>query len=425
MARAALAHYLLFSVFFFASQAVAYEWLPEFGSLTEAEQSEFEGPGRFSSEYPADILSYLKPADWEYLWLLHPRALDLVIGSTGSAHFQIDQRVKIHAPLTDHLDFRFTYFESSDREKISEHTILELVFWPWKRFGISFYGEPEHFKRGNDTGIALLLRPSELHEIRLFNTFIDVTRLKRSDTPDNFVDPYLPYARGMVGRLWSDAGEGKTEFFEYAFRYETKTRWNFPLDFYDYEYWKWFGSLFGQKSVAKAVDMNFRLQMDRKFESREPYSEESDQLFASWRTDRIKALVRAEFREFGPEGRWQFTPGLEFSKRVWTMESGEVQYRDLIPHMTLRLPGFGAGDREDFWDVGFVANWHRVFRAGAMPGEDSSSDSDGLVEMKLNLSYGFNFGSSSKLILIATGDLNKFFTRRSWDGGSAQFQLFF
>ena len=80
------------------------EWLPEFGSLTETEQAVFEGPGFFGAEYPADTLNYLKPAVWEYLWLVHPRALDLNLGSTGAAHFQLESRLKVPGGLSGSKD---------------------------------------------------------------------------------------------------------------------------------------------------------------------------------------------------------------------------------------------------------------------------------------------------------------------------------
>jgi len=392
--------------------AQAWEWNPEFQSLTETEQFAVEGPNRFASEYAADILSYLKPTEWEYEWLTHPQVMDLSLGSLSATHFMIDNRVKIQTRLAEHFEFRFLQTSEQNRERDSVHTILETIYFPNEKLGLSFYGEPTLYKRDTDTGLALILKPQPRHEIRLFNTFVDIARLKRSDTPDNFIEPFLPYSRGLVGRLWSEPGAGPGSFLEYALRYETHTRWYFPNPGYEYVYWKAFGSIFGSKTMPNGDSLNLRIQLDRKYEVRQQ----------SWRTDRLLTLGQGVFRNCGPWKSWDFTAGLSITLRKWQIDAQEVQYRDYSPQLLWSFPGFGKGEKRDRWTVGYLTTWHRDF--GPVELRDPH-DADGRWENRLNLSYEFNFGPNAKLSLLISGDLDQAFTDKSWDGGAGRFRMSF
>ncbi|HAR43942.1 MAG TPA: hypothetical protein DCS07_15120 [Bdellovibrionales bacterium] len=388
-----------------AVTAHAWEWTPEFQSLTETEQSALEGPGRFASEYAADILSYLKPADWEYEWLTHSQAMDLGLGSLSATHFMVDNRLKIHARLSEHFEFRFLHTIEQNRERDTHHEIFETIYFPAEKLGFSFYGEPTLYKRETDTGLALIYKPQARHEIRLFNTFVDVARLKRSDTPDNFIEPFLPYSRGLVGRLWSDPEGGLRNFLEYAVRYETHTRWVFPepAPGYEYAYWKAFGGVFGSKTFSKNQSVNLRVQFDRKSEMRQ----------SAWRTDRLLALGQTVFRRIGPSQSWDVTAGISFSDRWWRMTEGSVEYRDFLPHLLWSRKG---------WTVGYLSTWHRAWGPAGLR---DPQDDDGRWENRLNLSYEFKFGTKAKLVLLVSGDLDRAFTDKSWDGGGGRFHMNF
>lgn len=413
--RVSLVFFKLFLLALSPLSSEALEYLPEFQSLTEEEQAIFEAPTDLGAEYQSDVMTYTKWARWEHTWLSHPHALDANIGSTGTRHFLIDDRLKVNESLSEHVEFRFTYLEERNRERDSTHHILELVFWPWKLLGISLYGEPTLYKRNDDTGIALLARPSEHHEIRIFNTFVDVTRLRRNDRNDTYVIPDLPYSRGLVGRWWSASSE---EFFEYAARQETKTRWLFPDDGYEYRYWKWFASFFGRVEAAHELFLNGRFQVDRKFESRDPGE--------AWVTTRLFIIAQSEWLGIGPWKRWDLLFGLNYAARLWDTSLGLVRYRDFLPHLWLKLPTFGEEPFEDHFLIGFDSGWHReTGEPTLISPSDPSSLHDGSMDYRLNLEYEFNFGEKGKLRLIASGDLDKMFTRESWEGGSGQFQLLF
>lgn len=420
---------LILHSLFFTPCAPCWEWTPEFQSLTETEQSEFEGPWRFNSEYASDVLSYRKPADWEYLWLSQDKGLDMTIGSVSSSHFLIDNRLKIHTFLNEYLQFRFTHTDERNRERESTHSVIELVFWPIEKIGLSIYGEPSLYKRDNDTGLAFLWRPEKNFELRFFNTFVDVTRLKRNDRNDNFIEPYLPYSRGVVGRFWEQAEESSKEhpflngeFFEFAMRFDTQTRWSFPDQHYQYEYWKALGSFFGSKKITQSLSVNLRLQWDRKFESKLDAGGPSLVGTSNIRTDRFFIVARTEVSNLGPKQNLKLTPGFEIANRSWDTPLGTVIYRDLLPHVLFEFPAFGSEKSQDHVRLGYVVTWHRAF--GPISLRDPQ-DADKRLEQKLDISYEFNFGQKAKLALMATGDIDQFFSRKSWDGGSGQFQLFF
>lgn len=413
---------IYFVALFITITANAFEWLPEFQSLTEEEQSAFEKPVLIENEYQSDVLTYLKPFEWEYLWLSHQKAFDLSVGSVSARHFMMDNRLKVHTFLTGSLEFRFTHFDESNLERESMHNILELVAWPWDFLGISAYGEPSLYKRKNDTGLALLIKPHSRHEIRFFNTFVDVTRLKRSDRPDTFVEPYLPYSRGMVGRVWSDPETKRGEFLEYAFRYETKTRWQFPTEMYEYEYWKLFYSLFFDKQLNEKFHVQGRVQFDRKFEARWPTSATSSTVNESWKTDRLFVIARTVLSDIGPYRRWRLTTGVEYAYRFWQTEPGSVLHRNILPHFLFELPAFGEGATEDMVGIGYDFNWHRALGPESLR---YVHDIDAVVDHRVSVSYDFRFRDNATIRLNAAFDLDRFGTKQTWQGGNGQMQLYF
>jgi hypothetical protein len=412
-----------------AAPASALETQPEYQSLTETEQEDgFEGPDRLGSEYQSDVLTFTKPDAWEYDWLANRQVLDVNVGSVSSTHFLIDNRLKVHAPLSDHLEFRFTYADERDRERDATHHMLELVVRPVRSLpaGLVFYGEPHLYKRDDDTGIALLLEPAPRHEIRLFNTFVDVARLRRNDRNDTYIEPYLPYSRGLVGRIWSGQRTtgGFGDFLEYAVRYDTKTKWLFPDEQYEYDYWKVFAYAYGSVEARPGLRLTGRFQFDRKSELRFPTSPSSSIAAEGWLTDRFFGIVRALWPGIGPRGSWDLTVGVEYAYRHWKIDADRVEYRDLLPHGILSFPAFGEGALQDRFEVGYDLTWHRVRgpRSRLLPEKD---DKDGAVEQRLNLGYQFNWGEKAAIRLVATADIDEFGTARSWEGGLGQVWLTF
>lgn len=391
-----------------STPSLAMEDLPEFESVTEEEVRQFEGPDQIGSEYQSDVLSYMKPELWQYEWISQPRLLDLSVGSLSATQFLMDTRIKIHAPLSENLEFRFTGFDDRDFEKQSKQQIFEFIGWaqPWQgfRLGLSLYGNPDFSKRKNDTGIALLLQPSTRHEIRIFNTFVDVTRLKRSDAPDTFIEPDLPYARGIVGRIWSSREARKNEFFQYALRFETRTRWFFPVEQYVHSYQKTFGSIFLSQLLTPSLRLNLRSQFDHKRESRTTSED--------WTTRRWISHARFQISGLGPRSDWELTAGVMAALRWWKRNSGTSSSKDFLPVVSLSLPGFSSAHRQDRWSFGVIETLRN----------STEGDAD---ESRFSLGYDFQFGESSTLRLQANGDLDEYGTPRAWEGGNAQLILHF
>lgn len=403
-------------------QVRAWEDTPEFISLAEGEPEIFEGPGQLGSEYQSDLFSYMKPETWQYDWITRDRLLDLSIGSLNATQFLMDTRLKIRAPLGEHSEFRFHFLDDRDLEKQSVHHILEFILRPKPWLGVSLYGDPDFSKRRNDTGVALVLNPSERHEIRLFNTFVDVTRLRRSDRPDTFVEPDLPYSRGVVGRLWSSPAGNSRDFFQYALRFDTRTRWLFPQDELIYGYRKTLGSVFFSSAQSSTLRWSGRAQYDEKSESRTPDGGTSSVTASGWRTRRFISHLRATISELGPRQNWGLDLGLMAALRSWNTTEGDARSRDLLPLVALHLPGYESARRRDRWSVGVIETVHQssgdpaLFSGGAAASES---------EFRLSVTYDFVFGADAVLRLQANADLDEFGKRGAWEGGNGQFLLRF
>lgn len=403
------------------SKAYAWESFPEFESLTERDESAFDQPSLLGPEYQSDILAYSKLPKWEYNWLSHEIAFDTSIGSISAVYFLTDTRAKIRSNLLDWMQFRFTYYDERNFDRQSSHAIFELVFQPPKgvlhHFGLALYGEPSYYKRQNDIGVALMWWPTDHHEIRFFNSWVDVTRQKRNDQNDKFVGNNLPYSRGIVGRYWYNS----ESFIEYAARYETPTQWRFPDQQYDYRFWREFASLYYSNRFNDFWKLTTRIQADRKFEARDPLSASSTVSAASWTTDRLIVNIEGTIYGIGPYRRWDLNSGLEWAHRKWTTLPDTLIYNDWLPHFQLNLPGFGEGDNEGRWLLGYMFTWHRKVGGGII---NHPSDKDDVLNHRLDVSYSFNFNKNTELRLLASFDLDALGTNDTWEGGNAQFRWY-
>lgn len=399
----------------------SWESHPEFQSLDETEQEELEGPDRLTDEYAGDILSYSRPARWEYDWLTQPTALDAVVGSTGAKQFYVDQRLKARKRLSEGFEFRFTQFQESDRERDSRHEILEGVFRPFEKAGFSLYGEVDHHKRSNDLGVSVLFFPSSHHEIRAFNTWVDLVRARRSDRNETYAPGREPRARGLVGRWWASPESGRSDFLEYAFRFETDTDWIRTSEGFRSRHRKKFASLFGNREWGPDSSSSLRLQYDVKNEERSRLTPASVAQESALRTERLLALGRTLLK-----GTWlrPVTLGVEYDFRAWEVDGEKVRMWNWIPHMLLSLPGYRADGRDDSWILGWIMNcaWARGPRRLRDP--DSRDFS---LQQKLNVSYEWHFAGRGRLSLMLTGDVDAIFSGRSriWDGGQGALQLLF
>ncbi len=431
--------FLLFGCLMFAlglsAQSRADEFQPEFEGLTEAEEEKFDGPNRLGSEYQSDILTYGKPEIWEYHWLANPLALDFSAGSVSAAHFRMDNRAKFRRDLVeDRIEFRFTFNDERDRERESVHHFFELAFWPLRFIGLSLYTEPSLYKREDDTGAAILMKLNRNSELRIWNTFVDVTRLRRNDRKDTFDPDFTPSSRGVVARIWSPSEGPDREFFEMAYRDESETHWIFPVEEYEYRYAKRLFWLYGLKSLGDRVGLGFRLQRDWKTESKmttlgagvmsESDACEIERWFATLRLTIQRIDIQEADRFFGALSNWEVSGGIQVAERWWLSARGVTpfKYHDLLPHFWLSVPGVLRGGSHDRFRVGYEMTWHRAVGSTAYWGPDERAVA---LEHRLNLSYDLIFGDYAEIKIIATGDLDEFGTRESWEGGNVQFRAHF
>ncbi len=403
----------------------AIEFMPEYSSLSESEEESFDEISRFDSEYQSDLLTYMKSFLWEYEWISRRNALDLSVGSTSEHEFGINNRIKLEKGLTEALDFHWTFVDDRSRDREILHPIIELVYWPHDRVGVSLYGEPGFHKRTNDLGMAFLWTISPTHQIRFFHTFVDVTRPQRNDRNDTFVSPHLPYSRGMVGRLWSPVGSGRSEFVQYSFRDESETHWIFPDGGYEYRYRKRLASIIlRQNYFVDSFYLNAAVQFDQKLESKSATGAPSviaEEI--SVETERALFLCEGEWSEF-LKHNWTLFSGVEWVSRNWMTLKGSAHQRDFLPYIWLSLPAWRRGADEDRWRVGLQGVWHRAHGSSEIK---SNLDLDGRLEQRLNLSYDFSFSSDpsgSELRVLLTADLDRAFSdfQGVFEGGSAQFR---
>ncbi len=158
------------------AQGAHWEQFPEYEGIDEIEPSLIETPGRLVEEYQSDLLVYTKPTFWQTEWLARDVALEVSAGSVSGNKFATSNRLKLHVKPLEKFEFRFTYYDESDFERTSVHHVFDFIFKPWQWLGLVFYGEPFSDKRNDDAGFAALFYPSETHEIRVFQTWVDVVR---------------------------------------------------------------------------------------------------------------------------------------------------------------------------------------------------------------------------------------------------------
>ncbi|HZA51335.1 MAG TPA: hypothetical protein VE549_11390 [Myxococcaceae bacterium] len=410
-----------------AHTAFAYESTPEFQSLTEEEPEVFEGPERLGSEYPSDVLTYQKPLDWEFDWLSRRIAFDGAAGSTSALHFMTDLRLKAHGDLVaERLEFRATAVDDSDRERRSVHTVFELVGWPHRSVGLSVYGEPALDKRQADLGFAILFRPWPHHELRLFQTFVDLVRSERSDRPESFAPGGAPLARGLVGRAYRGEPNADREFLEYAVRWETPTRWLFE-DVREYRYERVSVSLFGQKVLPRGLIVAGRAFVERKRESTAPL-DGAETSMRDWTTDRLFILGRLIVPGWDGLRGWLFAPGAELALRQWIVDGRALAYRDLLPHLNVEIPGpTQAIVVSDRWLLGYEMTWHRQAGDFATALGDAwrggPEEVDGILHHRLNTGYALRFDTLAEIRAMATWDPDLSTRGRIWQGGLVQMRV--
>ncbi len=466
--------------------AQAFDIYPEFHSLTESESSSVDSTELIDSEYQSDFVTYLTPLRWDADRYgsnskTGRHSFDTTVGSLSGKLFLQRSRLAFSKQLSDQLEFRFTSFQQRDLDADQSHMILELIRNFRSTLAVSIYGEPSFYKRENDFGLALLYRPtpsqvnhSKVHEIRIFHTWVDLTRADHNDRPDYFVPGHEPRTMGLVGRCrgcgFASREEGVTQagqtietdsrmdhsWLEYYTRWEAPTRWIFPqtLRVYEHEALSAGVNLRVAPPRLAGVSVNTRMSLSRKRESQTPDGTSSTIVDSSLERNLAQVLISLE----GPATLWNqrrisIEGGLGWFERSWQRSDGQsLKHQNLLPFIWARAPGF---NNRDLVEVGYDITFFSATFVGSsseqsMLASRSSSASSDVVsdhhlnplalanlattelkswaaEHRLNLRYTLGFDDEASLSLALTADPDAAIreSRGIFEGGNAQFRVIF
>lgn len=427
----------------FSSTAGAFDVFPEFHALTESEASSFNDTRRIDSEYTSDVVTYLEPLAWEAAFHSSNRAFQFTLGSLSNKNFLHNGRLKLNASLTESLEFRLTAFQQRDLEVDQTHTIMELVQRLGGGFSVSAYGEPSLFKRENDFGLALLYSPRAGHEIRVFHTWVDLTRQEHNDRPDTFAKGYEASSLGVVGRCTGCLGfsreEGTTEssasrvssqatthvdWIEWFVRREAPVQWRFPQSDREYRFDQWALGTKARLPLAQRNSfVNARLQYSEKREANVVVSSQAE---TNLNRRLLESLVSMEWPVEPLGARSTIEPGVGWFHRNWSAEGGRrLEHRNFVPFVWLKTDLVDRGTRGfDRLDLGYELT--------AFKGDDDVQlAAEGLIqnasEHRMNFRYAFALEKSAELTIALTADLDVLAggTGGLFEGGNGQFRVFF
>lgn len=418
-----------FSLFSFPALAT-FDIYPEFHSLTEGESQNFDSSQQIDSEYESDVVAYLKPLEWDPRYFERAIAFDFTLGSLSNSIFLDQTRFKASKRIFTQTDFRVTYFIQRDLDVDQSHLILELVHEPlphaFPGFRISVYGEPSFLKRESDVGLALLFAPSDRHEIRVFNTWVDLVRDRHSSEPDKFVEGYEPLSYGFVGRCVGCLGQ---DWLEYYFRRESPTRWLFPQTDSEYTYQNLTVGGATRISFPGSTWMNnLRGQYSRKKEGTLPNSPASPVAERSLTRDLVEVLGSTEIPAGGFLGSHAIVePGLGWFQRLWKAGDGSsLDQRNLLPFAWLRLAGAQRGpEKFDRISIGYEV----TFFDSDGPSSPLASPElkEWAVEHRLNFRYEFALDDNALLSLFVSSDLDALIRGNggAFEGGNGMIRVYF
>lgn len=257
---------------------------------------------------------------------------------------------------------------------------------------MAVYGEVSTQKSEDDVGFALIYKPLEYWENRLFYTATDFSRNQRNELSDRFQ---------KTCEFWICLTLDKTqEFFEWAIRSDKQSQWFFPdqnkLHIYTKNY-------LGFKSRNKVFDhkyLNFQLSLTERYEE---IVENVEFLKGEYQ-------FQLEGWSFW-QGQWLF--GIQYVDRIWRQNMGEVRHKNLLPHLWWKKMN---------WQLGYETT---LFSAKGPSGLRSGLDTKSFKsEHRLNIGYEYKFDKASWRWLF-TFDVDRLGSSESWEGGSAQLITWF
>ncbi|MCM0606528.1 MAG: hypothetical protein KA715_10600 [Xanthomonadaceae bacterium] len=400
------------SVLFFNSYAFAqFDWNPEYRSMTELDPTQFELPSNVNATYQSNAMTYVFLPEWQHRWLLSKNSFTMAFGSLGSRQFLMDRHLRLKESVRDWLELRVNYFDQKNFEDQQMHFYLEPVIWFKSWLGVSAYFEPEFQKRNDNIGYALLVKPDEQSELKLFYTDILFTRNSRNNISDRFLNS--PTAYGAVYRTVNTE-----QFLEAAVRFELPVRWNYPDTTNLYQYYRSMIQVMGSRKITQDVRLNVRLLADRLSESAT-----STPAAESWLKDRIMGTLSTSLYNVGPFSRWTIIPGLHFAYRGWASNTGNATLSQAIPQIWIEMPAFGEGDNEDRISLGWDIDVFTTWTTGPILAETRGTG----WEHRLNTKYEIKLINKLSAVAMATFNINNITSGslHIFQGGAAQVQYLF
>jgi hypothetical protein len=393
--------------------AHAFDLLPEYQGLNEAEMAAFTRPADIDSEYQTVINAYATPLKWEEAWQDRAAAMDLSVGSISNTRFLQYERLKIEVPWLDRLRFRFTFFAQRDREIDQVRHVLEIIqtLTPWLEF--SLYGEPSSYKRENDIGAAAILKLAERWEHRIYYTSHDFTRNAHNDQDDYFLHGRNPQSFGWTGTWRGERARGRI-----GFRYDEPVAWMRPQEQRVFHYAKKLAFLDFDRDLGAGQALTARAQWDDTFKAQDPDSSSSPTPEEAW--DERRAFLRLAYASAGDDAAFSLEPALMYAAREWTQSEGRhVQHFNLLPSVIARWRALPREGGFDHLQIAYEVTVFHTYGDLALTSPDQTHDR---VEHRLQTAYEFHLRGSARLALALNFDMDEWTPAPTFEGGSAQFR---
>jgi hypothetical protein len=398
-----------------SAAASGYDILPEYQGFNEAEANRMERPTDLDAEYQTVINSYWPRYAWIRAWPTANRTFETTVGSITNQHFLVYSRAKLEVDLEEKLKFRLAYFEQRDREVDQARHFLELQYevLPWLAFAA--YGEPSHYKRSNDIGTAILVRPNSYWVNRIFYTQHDFTRGAHNDQADVFLGED-PMSLGLAGTFDDD-----TTFIRYGGRYDRPVAWSLPQEgrIFRYEktllYADW-----GMNFDTKHKTIGIRAQYDSTFKAQSPVGT-STVVDESWKRNRLFTTVYHRRGTDDEDFNWEYSASR--ASRSWTNGVGQiVMHQSWMPAITARARTIRRPRNSDHVQVSVEGTDFKTFGDLSLtpPNQDHQT-----VQGRAQFAYEWSFSNGAQLMLAGNFDLDEWITLPTFEGGNAQFRTEF
>ena len=410
-----MAKLILCSLFFAGPFVHAFDILPEYQGITEGDLTRFDKPTEIDSEYQIIRNGFDLPLGWERRWQLAPRAFDMALGSLSNKYFLSYSRLKLEAKLLESLTFHFTYFAQRDFEVDQTRHILELSQRVTDYLRINLYGDPSHYKRENDMGLALLIQPSERWHHRIYYTMHDIGRAEHNDLPDHFDKGASPNSMGWTGMF-----NGEILWLRAGLRYDQPAAWIRPQEQRIFSYNKKLAFVDGIYHLDERHRAGVRMQWDSIFKGQEPDAAASPVPVESWRYERLQSRVQYEIGH--PDDLLNYETAFTHVHRRWTNHSGQrMEHYNELPSVAVSIRGTLRADGWDRLRFEYEHGWYSRFGDLSLAPNQKAAP----TEARLQAAYEWALIKKGKLQLALNFDMDQWTPVPTFEGGNGKFQIEF